>query len=88
MDDELKQSRISLLVHFVAGAAIGWLSTMLGMAMYALGMALVVAIFLGHLTERVVGKKKFSWWVGNGLFIYLFAWLDVWIFLVNYFQIL
>ncbi len=85
MDEELKHSRISVGIHLVAGAAIGLLSIMLGGALYALAVAIIVAVFLGHLTERAVGKKKFSWWVGNGLFIYLFAWLDVWIFLANYF---
>jgi hypothetical protein len=85
MDKEMKDSRISVLIHLVAGVAIGLLSTFLGMALYALGVAIVVAIVLGHMTERAVGKKKFSWWIGNGLFIYLFAWVDVWIFVVNYF---
>jgi hypothetical protein len=85
MDEELRHSRISLLIHLVAGTAIGALSIVLGRALYALGVAIVVAILLGNVTERVVGKKKFSWWLGNGLFVYLFVWIDVWIFLVNYF---
>lgn len=84
MEEELKHSRISMLIHLVAGTAIGLLSTMLGMALYALAVAIVVALVVGRLTERAVGKKKFSWWIGNGLFLYVFAWIDVWVFVANY----
>ena len=84
MEEELKHSRISMLIHLVAGTAIGLLSTMLGMALYAMAVAIVAALVVGRLTERVVGKKKFSWWIGNGLFLYIFAWIDVWVFVANY----
>ncbi len=84
MDDELKDSRVSVLIHAAVGAAIGLLSYVLGVALYAVALMVLAAIIMGHLTERVVGKKKFSWWIGNGLFIYIFVWLDVWIFLANY----
>ncbi len=84
MEEELKHSRISMLIHLAAGTAIGLLSTMLGMALYAVAVEIVVALVVGRLTERAVGKKKFSWWIGNGLFLYIFAWIDVWVFVANY----
>lgn len=84
MEEELKHSRISMLIHLAAGTAIGLISTMLGMALYAVAVAIVAALVVGRLTERAVGKKKFSWWIGNGLFLYIFAWIDVWVFVANY----
>lgn len=85
MDDELKDSRMSILIHLAAGAVIGVVSPVLGMALYAIGIGIVAAFLLGHFMERAVGKKKFSWWIGNGLFIYIFVWFDVWIAAVNFF---
>ena len=84
MEEELKHSRISMLIHLAAGAVIGLVSTMLGNVLYGLGLAIVAAYFIGRLTEKTVGKKKFTWWIGNGLFLYVFAWLDVWVFIANY----
>jgi len=85
MDEELRHSRISMFVHLAVGAFVGFISPLLGRALYALGAAIVVAMIMGYLTERLVGKKKFSWWLGNGLFIYLLMWINVWVFVVNYF---
>ena len=83
MDDELKDSRMSILIHLVAGAVMGCVSVLLGSALYAIGPGLAAAYLLGHAMVRVVGKRKFSWWLGNGLFIYFFVWFDVWIVAVN-----
>ncbi len=85
MNEDLKQARMSVMIHIAVGMAVGWLSLMLGGVMYALGLAVVIAIVLGHLTERVIGKNKMTWWVSNGLFVYFFAWFDMWVFLANYF---
>jgi hypothetical protein len=71
MEDELKDSRVSILIHLAAGAAMGLVSPLLGRALYSVGLGLVASLLLGHLMERVVGKRKLSWWLGNGLFIYL-----------------
>ncbi len=83
MDDELRDSRVSILIHLVAGAVMGLVSPALPEAIYALGLGLVAAFLLGHLMERFVGRRKIGWWIGNGLFIYIFVWLDFWIFAVN-----
>ncbi|MBN2330292.1 MAG: hypothetical protein JXC85_00595 [Candidatus Aenigmarchaeota archaeon] len=85
MEDELKASRTSLIMHMAAGALLGLVSPFMGRALYAIGLGLVAAFVLGHLMERALGKRKFSWWLGNGLFIYLFVWFDTWIVAVNSF---
>ena len=83
MDDELRDSRVSILIHLVAGAVMGFVSPVLPEALHALGLGLVAAFLLGHLMERFIGKRKLSWWLGNGLFIYIFVWFDFWIVAVN-----
>lgn len=85
MENELKTARISIIIHALVGIVFGLISPLIGIAVYALGAGILVAMGLGRLMERFLGKKKFSWWIGNGLFIYLFAWIDMWIFVVNFF---
>ena len=85
MEDENSHSRISLAIHTIAGIAVGLLSPFLGRAMYAIAVAMVLAAVLRQVTGRMLGKKEISWWVGNGLFIFVFAWLDMWIFMANVF---
>ncbi|UCD02794.1 MAG: hypothetical protein JSV63_03350 [Candidatus Aenigmatarchaeota archaeon] len=83
--EDLKKQRISVTIHAVAALIIGMISPFIGRPLYALGAALLVGVIVGHVTQRIVGKQKFSWWLGNGLIIYLLLWFDVWIFNVNHF---
>jgi hypothetical protein len=83
--EDLKDQRISVILHMLVGAAIGLAAPLFGYGYYVLIAAVAVAIVLGHLTQRIVGKQKFSWWLGNGLFIYFLVVADVWIFVANYF---
>ena len=83
MEQELRDSRISIMLHLLAGAAMGIASPFFGRALYAVGAVIVAAFVIGHAMERVVGKKAFSWWMGNGLFVYLFVWLDAWVISFN-----
>ena len=83
--EDLKKQRISVLIHSAAAVIVGIISPLLGAALYALGVVIVIAVLTGRMTQKVVGKQKFNWWVANGLFVYIFVWVDMWIFVANYF---
>ena len=83
--EDLRNQRISVIIHSAAGAVLGLLSPYIGMPLYAFGLVLVVGLMISHITQMIVGKQKFSWWIGNGLLIYVLLWADVWIFVANYF---
>lgn len=83
MTEELRHSRISLGIHVVVAMVAAWLSMLMPRAFYALILALALLMAAGYASERIVGKKGFKWWVGNGLIIYLFVWLAAWILLFN-----
>jgi len=75
--------RLSLLMHAAAGIALGAASLFLGGALFALFAAIVLASVLKRMTERLTGKKDFASWAGGGLILFLFCWIDAWIFFVN-----
>jgi hypothetical protein len=81
----LRDQRISVLIHVMLGLAIGAASPFLGRALYAIALGIVAVVLVGHVLQRILGNREFSWWLGNGPFIYLFVWLDAWVFIVNYF---
>ena len=83
--EDLKEIRISVLIHTVVAIVIGLVAPFMGSGYYVLGAAVAISILVGHVTQMVVGKKAFSWWFGNGLFIYFFVVADVWIFIANFF---
>jgi len=85
MEKDQKDSIITVTIHLAAGILLGVLSPMLGRALYAVSAALITMAVLRHVTYRVVGRKELSWWAGNGLFIYIFIWIDAWILAVNFF---
>ncbi len=82
--EDLKNQRISVAIHAAVAVVIGLMAPLFGSGYYVLAAAMAVVIVLGHLTQRIVGKQKFSWWIGNGLFIYFFTVADVWIFISNF----
>ena len=84
-ENEMKEIRISVLLHLAAGVAMGLVSVYVGSGLAAIAAAVVAGVIVGHVTQRIVGKKPFSWWFGNGLFMYFFVWFDVMIFIANYF---
>lgn len=83
--EDLRNQRISVIIYSAAGAVLGLLSPYIGTPLYAFGLVLAVGLMIIHLTQRIIGKQKFVWWIGNGLFIYVLLWADVWIFVANYF---
>ncbi|MBU0530428.1 MAG: hypothetical protein ABIH52_03425 [Candidatus Aenigmatarchaeota archaeon] len=83
MDKDLRDARISVIVHTVVAVIVGWLSLFLGTFWYAFPLAIVVMIVLGVAMERVVGKRGISWWFGNGVVIYIFFWFVSWTIFFN-----
>jgi len=83
--EDLKNQRISVVIHSAAALALGMLSPFIGRPLYAFGIVLVAGVLIGHFAQRIVGRQKFSWWMANGLMIYFLLWADVWIFIANYF---
>lgn len=78
--------KMSVSIHAAAAVLMGYLSLTLA-AM--LGNWLTVfsgfglLFVMGFVLERVLGNKGFKWWMGNGVFIYLFIWLVSWTFFFN-----
>jgi cation transport ATPase len=82
---DLRDSRISILVFTLAGAAVGLLSSVLkssGISSWitgAIGIVLLIVLALG-MTKMFGRKIKFFY---ASLFVYLLIWLIIWIFLYN-----
>ena len=96
MEDELKNdlksdimhSRISVIAHTILAFAMGYISNFLhlGLAIsnwiiVPIGFAVLIAF--GFIVERMVGKRGFKWWAGNGMLIYLFFWAVAWTLFFN-----
>lgn len=84
--NEIKEQRISVTIHTAAAVVMGWLSIIIASmsrALYAIIIGLVLLYVLGFIVEKILGKKGFKWWAGNGLVIYLFVWFIVWVFFFN-----
>ena len=82
MDKDLKDSRISVVVHAIAAVTVAYASVQMG-GLLAGVLGLAVLIALGFLLQKVTGKRGLKWWLSNGLIIYLFLWLVGWIFFFN-----
>jgi len=83
---EESQSRLSILIYTAAAIAMGYASLMVSpMAgnMLTILLGLIAAWLVSSLVQHFVGQKGIKWLIGNGLFIYLFAWLVAWIFFFN-----
>ncbi len=81
--NELNTSRVSLGIHIVMGAVAGYLSMFMGMALYSLGLAILILIITGYATQFILKKKGIKWWMSNGGVLYILVWLVAWIFFFN-----
>lgn len=81
--EDLKDVRMSVLLHAVVATVIGFSAQFFASGYYVLVASMFIAIIVGQITQRIVGKKPFSWWFGNGLFIYFFIVADIWIVIAN-----
>lgn len=81
--EEMKDVRISISVHSVLAVVIGVLSPYLGGVFFAFPVAVIAGLGAGKLTEFIVGRHDFNWWLSNGFLLYIFFWFDVWVLMVN-----
>lgn len=80
---EESKAKVTAVFHAAAGIATGAVSLYIGQAGFAVLLAVLVAYALKMTTEKAFGKNKASWWLGNGLMVFIFSWLDMWIFMLN-----
>ena len=84
--NELKQTRVSLLIHAPVALVMGYVSYYLNHWMAGiLGIGALIA--LGFVVEKMTKKKGMKWWFGNGMFIYLMLWLISWTVFLNMYPI-
>jgi transcriptional regulator of nitric oxide reductase len=83
--NELKETRISLGIHTIAGIAAGYVSQVLAATskLYSIGAMLIILFAVGYFTELVLKKKGIKWWMSNGGLLYILVWLVSWIFIFN-----
>ncbi len=75
------ETKMVLLYSFM-GLLVGVLSPKIGVRqMLVLGIVLLIG--LGEITDRVIHKKTFSWWFGNGAWPYLAMWFATWVIIHN-----
>jgi hypothetical protein len=76
-------SRISLGIHTIMGIVAGYLSIFTGRALYSLGLAILILIVTGYVTEFILKKKGIKWWMSNGVIMFLLVWIVAWVFFFN-----
>ncbi len=81
--NELRLSRISVIVHTFLGVAAGWLSNYVGDMLYGVGIMIVLLLISGYVSEKLVNKKGIKWWLANGGIIYIFLWFISWVYFLN-----
>ena len=73
----------SVLAHFAIGAIFGYVSFILGNRNYALILGAAMAYGLSHLSQKLFKPEEKKWWLGNGLWPYLTAWIASWTIFLN-----
>lgn len=83
--DDGRAKKISAAAHAAGGAVAGMISYFIG-ADYALPTGIILLFVLWTVIQKATGtgKKSIGWWAANGLFLYLFIWLDAWVFIFNF----
>ena len=81
--NEPNASRVSLAVHTVAGVIAGYTSVLLDRVIYSFGLAILILLITGYVTEFLLKKKGMKWWMGNGGVLYILVWLVTWIYFFN-----
>lgn len=81
-DPEIRHSRISVIVHLLAGFSLSLISITLANNLYSgiLGLAVLAALSFVMFKKARHGIK---WILSNGTIIYLFSWLVGWVVLFN-----
>ena len=80
--DDINTTRVSMGVHTVMGIIAGYAS-MFFEALYSAGLAILILVITGYMTEFILKKKGIKWWMSNGGVLYILVWLVTWVFLFN-----
>lgn len=83
---ELMQIRVSIGMHAVIAAVMGWLSieiAAMSRSLFAIVAGLVILYVTGMAAQRITQQRGIKWWAANGLVIYLFIWFISWTVLFN-----
>ena len=83
MDPDVKHARISVIVHAVAAVIIAFISYWIRTPLYAGVIGIIVLVAIGYPLARFTGKRGFTWWLANGILVYLLLWLVGWTYLFN-----
>ena len=81
MNIEITNEMKSTFLHFVIGALMGLFSIKLGRNL-ALSIGILIAWGMSKLSKQLFKHEK-KWWMGNGLWPYLTAWIASWTIFLN-----
>ena len=82
MKKEIRDERISVILHGITGIAAGYLSSTTNVS-FAFLLMIVILIFSGFITDIIVGKRGTRWWISNGAILYIFTWFVIWVYIYN-----
>jgi hypothetical protein len=77
------EQKISMVIHGAGGIVAGAASYYAGTT-YALPVGIVLLFIVVGGYMKMSGKEKLGMWAAPGIFLYLFMWLDAWLFLYNF----
>ncbi len=81
----MKKENKSFLAFAAAGIPVGAVSFLIGDRLLSLLLMALVAFALLKVLEKKLGKEKATWWIGNGMWIYMLVWAISWTMFYNLF---
>jgi hypothetical protein len=78
-----ENQKVSFAIHGAGGLAAGVLSYFIG-GDYGLLTGVVLLFVILNAYKLMSGKKKLGMWAAPLVFLYVFVWLDAWLFLYNF----
>ncbi|HDD46012.1 MAG TPA: hypothetical protein ENG42_00920 [Candidatus Aenigmarchaeota archaeon] len=80
---EKKAEKASIVMHTIAGIAMGYASIFVGNNRLAVCYGIALLFIVGYILQATIGRKGLNWWVSNGMLAYLLIWFASWIFFYN-----
>ena len=71
MDEELRDARLTLLLHCVLGFFIAYFSNFMGNSYISIPFGIALLVVFGHVTERIFGKETLEIPLHTGVFLKL-----------------
>jgi hypothetical protein len=78
-----ENQKVSFAIHGAGGLAAGVLSYFIG-GEYGLLTGVILLFVILNVYKILSGKKKLGVWAAPLIFLYLFLWLDAWVFMYNF----